>query len=308
MNPKVSPYNQHVLPLLNAEAFCAAIIENGVDFDNIEVFYEGGFRQTYRNDIEQVKYEYEGDPDAVMQLNLNRNGIYDNLPEGLFHQSKGTARTASTRDMISEHRQYKEEERLARKFFKPLQQELFKAGVAQEAEERRLLFASLVGDVPDSFFTFWNIGRHLPIAPATMLIRVLPFARHIKGNKTLTAKTLALVLNKPVQVTEIIKQEQYTGTQQNFFECGKDALLGINTITGHTVHEPSLCWQFTIGGLETEEVENYVPHQPMGQLLQRFTELFIPLITDAEFNFEINQEQPTETRHNEYVMGYGFTI
>jgi hypothetical protein len=308
MNPKVSPYNQHVLPLLNAEAFCAAIIENGVDFDNIDVFYEGGFRQTYRNDIEQVKYEYEGDPDAVIQVNLNRNGIYDNLPEGLFHQSKGTARTSSTRDMISEHRQYKDEEKLARKFFKPLQQELFKAGVAQETEERRLLFASLVGDVPASFFSFWSIDSHLPIAPATMLIRVLPFARHIKGNKTLTAKTLALVLNKPVQVTEIIKQEQHTGTQQNFFECGRDALLGINTITGHTVHEPSLCWQFTIGELDSEEMETYVPHQPMGKLLQRFTELFIPLITDVEFSFDINQEQPTETRHNEYIMGYGFTI
>lgn len=308
MKPSLSPYNHHVLPLLNAEVFCAAIIENGVDFDSLDIFYEGGFRQNYRNDIEEVKHEYEGDPDAVIKINLNRNGIYDNLPEGLFHQAKGSSRTSSTKDMITEHRQYKDEEKMARHFFKPLQQELFRAGVAQEQEERRLLFASLVGDVPSSFFSFWNIDKRLPVVPATMLIRVLPFARHIKGNKELTAKTLALVLNKPVVVTEIIKQEQHTGAQQNFFECGQNALLGITTITGQTVHEPSLCWQFTISEVSAEEIETYVPEKPMGQLLHRFTELFIPLITDVTFNFETKQDQQTQALHNDYVMGYGFTI
>lgn len=308
MKSPVSPYNHHVLPLLNAEVFCAAIIENGADFESLDIFYEGGFRQNYRNDIETVKHEYEGDPDAVIKINLNRNGIYDNLPEGLFHQGKGSSRTSGTRDMISEHRQYKEEEKQARKFFKPLQQELFRAGVAQEQEERRLLFASLVGDVPASFFSFWNIDRSLPVEPATMLIRVLPFARQIKGNKELTAKTLALVLGKPVLVTAVMKQEQSTGGQVDFFECGNNTLLGINTITGKTVYEPSLCWQFTISDIHPEQLEDYVQQQPMGKLLQRFTELFIPLVTDVEFNFETSNAALAQTANNEYIMGYGFTI
>ncbi len=309
MKTSDSPYNHHVLPLLNAEVFCAAIMENGIDFDSLDIFYEGGFRQNYRNDIELVKHEYEGDPDASIKINLNRNGIYDNLPEGLFHQSKGSSRTASTRDMITEHRQYKDEEKQARLFFKPLQQELFRAGVAQELEERRLLFAALTGDVPPSFFTFWNIEKSLPTIPATMLIRVLPFARHIKGNRMLTAKTLALVLNKTVDVKEVIMQHQHAGLQQNFFECGNNALLGINTITGQTVSEPSLCWQFTISGITNSEMESFVQHNPMGQLLQRFTDLLIPLVYDVTYIFELEKEEKQTVKpQNDYIMGYGFTI
>lgn len=308
MKASDSTYNHHVLPLLNAEVFCAAIMENGVDFDMLDIFYEGGFRQNYRSDIEQVKHENDGDPDATIKINLNRNGIYDNLPEGLFHQSKGSSRTSGTRDMIAEHRQYKEEEKQARRFFKPLQQELFRAGVAQEQEERRLLFAALVGDVPASFFTFWHIDKSLPARQAAMLIRVLPFAKKIKGNKALTAKALALVLNKTVTVQETVLQQQHTGRQQHFFECGNDTLLGVNTICGQSVQEPSLCWHFTVHELAADEPESFVAHNPMGKLVQRFTDLLIPLMTDVQYTYELINQETTLTRQQNYIMGYGFTI
>ena len=304
MRAESNQYSQARHISLSAEAFCAALLDNNVYFDDLIIEFAGSFRRTYRNDIESVTIEAREPGNDKITLVLNRDGIYDKLPEGLFHQSLGSSRTAALRDMIGEHRRYKEEEKAARKFFQPVQQEIFRFAVMAELEEREILFSMLTGNVSRTFFEFWDIDDRLPEKSAETLIRLMPLQQRIKSDKTLIAKSLQLCLDKKVDVTEITVYEQSCADAA--FTVGNGNMLGVDTITGTDFSEPSKKWIFTIHDLTTSEMEQYLDGKPFGRFLARFTEIFLPIEIEAQFEFEpIEQE---EQMQREYIMGYGFYI
>ncbi len=302
MGSQQGKYKPSQYASLRAEAFCAALLDNGAFFEDFVIQYAGAFRRTFRNDINSIKLT----GDERLELELNRDGIYDKLPEGLFHQSLGSGRTSSLQDMVGEHRRYKEEERSARKFFQPLEQEMFRYGVIAEQEERSILFSMLSGQASPAFFSFWNIDADLPEEPAKMLIRLMPLQQRIKGDKELTAKALSLLLNKPVQVKETLVQEQQAAQAQAFLP-GQDCLLGVNTIMGHRFAEPGLRWEFTISEVDRHEMPAFTEDQPFDRLLRRFTEIFIPIDTEEVFHFRL-AEITGENEPADYIMGYGFYL
>lgn len=282
---------------LRAEAFCAALHDNGIYFDDLVVEFAGSFRRAYRSDIDKVISE-----DGKITLVLNRDGFYDKLPQGLFHQPLGSSRTAVLKDMVAEHRRYKAEERAARKFFQPIQQEIFRYAVMAEQEERDILFSTLNGQVPDAFFHFWDIAPDLPREPAEALIRLMPLQKRIKGDKQLIAKSLELCLTRKVTVAEKTVQQQ--PSHCSFFTSG-EGLLGVDTIAGDMYTEMSKWWTFIIHDLSVDEISQFRETEPMGKFLSRFKEIFIPIEIDARFEYH----QTTSTKsENEYIMGYGFYL
>lgn len=307
MSTQPAKYKQGLYVSLRAEAFCAALLDNGFFFDDFTITYIGAFRRTYRNDINDIQTQTEGLRDEAIKLELNRDGIYDKLPEGIFHQSLGSGRTASLTDMVSEHRRYREEEKAARRFFQPLEQEIFRYAVMAEQEERSVLFGTLKGQVPETFFRFWDIGDDLPREPAEMMIRLMPLLRRIKGHRELTAKALALLLDKTVTVQETIVDEHRSEQAAGPFRMGNGAMLGINTITGNRFSEPGLRWHFAINGLTSSETATFTTGNPMGKLLDRFIEIFVPLEVETKFDF-VPEKEPASAGQQEYIMGYGFYL
>ncbi|MBC7829325.1 MAG: hypothetical protein H7122_16370 [Chitinophagaceae bacterium] len=304
MGAELNRYNQAQHIALRAEAFCAALLDNGAFFDSLTIEFAGSFRRTYRNDIDNVSIENGDRKNDKISLVLNRDGIYDKLPEGLFHQSLGSGRVSALKDMIGEHRRYKEEEKAARKFFQPIQQEIFRFAVMAEQEERNILFGTLNGQVSEAFFRFWDISEDLPLSAAEIMIRLMPMQKRIKGDKKLIAKALQLALNKQVSVAETtVEQQQHDNT---IFRTGDGSMLGLDTITGNVFAEPSRRWTFTIHDLTASETAQYCDNKPFGKFLQRFTEIFLPLEIETKFEFE--PEEETGEKEREYIIGYGFYL
>lgn len=63
-------------------------------------------------------YDYIDINDDGLHIVLNEQSIYDDLPEGVFHQPK-VGINKSWKEFVSEHKRYKKEALLARKFFEP---------------------------------------------------------------------------------------------------------------------------------------------------------------------------------------------
>lgn len=287
---------------LRAEALCAELADNGLPFDELVIRMEGAFRRSYRNDIEQV--ESLKDRRGKLLISVNRDGIYDRLPEGLFHQTRGSGHTASLSDMVGEYKRYREEEKLARKFFQPLEQELFRYAVLTEQEERKLQFGMLKGKLEAEFYRFWNIGISLPHGPASVLVLMMPWIREIKGDLQLTVKALSMMLDKPVTATLSVVEEQ--ADEASGFRLGEGAaMLGMDTVCGSRFSEPYIQWIFTIGALEPQEMIAYTPGKPLGRFLERFEELFIPLEAEAKFEYHC-LDTPEEM--TEPILGYGFYL
>ena len=87
---------------------------------------------------EIVDYDY--DASQFLKINISRDGIYDSLPEGIFHYPKTERLNQSVDDMTKEYRSQQKEEENARQFFLPFENEFFLSGIIREKEEKEFLF------------------------------------------------------------------------------------------------------------------------------------------------------------------------
>ncbi|MEO6254441.1 MAG: hypothetical protein ABIO79_14105 [Ferruginibacter sp.] len=296
-------YHSNAHTFLRPASFCAEMIASGLSFNEIRLRSEGNFKKSFRNEIENVTITDNKDNLIYgMDMVINRDGIYDRLPEGIFHQTKGNSKTLTTTQMTEEYRLFREEEKLARKFFQPFEQEFFRYSTMVEQEELNLAFGILNGTLKNELFSFWGIPNGLPDAPVRKLVQILPWLKGIKGNIEQTAKALELVLNKPVRHKESSKK-QHT-LQAGSFGLGLGE-LGVDTVSGSSFWEPSPCWTFFIEEIKKNEIESYRDNSPHGKLLKHFEEIFIPLQIDIIFEYAV---LPAEDLETEDVLGLSLVL
>ena len=154
-------HNNNVFHLpFKAEAVCASLVESGFDYNDIITNYLGTFKRIFSTDI--AYFEVEEEVEKKVKLFINRDSIYDVLPEGLFHQSRGINAVNSVSEAVAEHKRYKEEERETRKFFAPIEQVIFQFSLFAELEECNIRSTIYQGQFSHAFCEFWNIDITLP--------------------------------------------------------------------------------------------------------------------------------------------------
>ena len=300
--PVLNKYDNARFALLKAEALGAEILDNGFSFDNLVLRPAGSFQRSFRPDF--LITEQKDPQEEQVEIVINRDGIYDRLPEGLFHQTKGNSKTSTVGTMVEEYRRFRDEEKNARRFFQPLEQEFYRYAIMVEQEERKLGKGMYEGSLEKLFFRFWDMSTDLPAEPASRLIRIMPWASRIKGNLQLTAKALELVLGKPVTANEKHTPDTFEIERA---VCLGDAELGVDTVIGTEYTDFSVSWIFSIQEVSAAEITNYPEHEPYGKLLKRFEELLIPVAVDTVFQYEfaVNENEEAET---EWLLGYSLTI
>ena len=279
------------------------MMANGLSFNEIRLICNSNFKKSYRNEIDSARFDFNEEINLdELELVINRDGIYDRLPEGLFHQSKGNSKTSTTAQMTDEHRRFKEEEKLARKFFQPIEQELFRYSTMVEQEELNLAFGILNGDLKNELSDFWDIPAGLPDGPVKKLVQIMPWAKMIKGQIAQTAKALELILDKYVSYEQL---ETYNHLVPEHLKGGSLFELGIDTVVGNCFWEPSLTWKFYIENLTKKEIAAYRPNGPYGKLLKHFEEILIPLQIDIIFEYAVIETPDFET---EDFLGFSLTL
>lgn len=287
-------------PPFRAEAICAGLVELGVAPENIVVSPKGGFRKSFSNDVSEM---VATETDCTFEMVVNRDGVYDKLPEGLFHQTRGNSRVRTVQDAVEEHKRFKEEERRARSFFAPLEQLLFRYQVLVETEEREALFHLQSGMRDHSWFRFWNFDETLPEEEAGRMLQLMPYIHFIKGDPAETAAALSHVLNKKVVLIEATRKS--TISMQGPASLS-GAVMGTNGALGHNTDELFHYWIFTIEGRSNDEMQPFIRQSGKTTILQKFEDLFIPFEIDAQFEFEIQDEEAGKDLGA--VLGYGAHI
>lgn len=296
-------YNSAAHHFLRAETFCAEIISNSVAFDQIRLVSDSNFKKSFRNDIEEVIFKSDEDTKALnIDLLVNRDGIYDRLPEGIFHQTKGNSKTVTVTQMTQEFRVFKEEEKQARKFFQPLEQEFFRYSTMVEQEELNLAFGMLNGNLKKELLRFWDMPEDMLIENVRKLVQLMPWVNFIKGNLELTAKALGIILGTEVQYKKADFSSHNATESVMHMGLGD---LGIDTIVGDNFWEPAVYWKFFIQDIKKNEIELYRPNGSYGKLLNQFEEIFIPLPIDVIFEFTLLQSVEVEA---DSVLGYSLAI
>lgn len=108
---------------LRAEVVAAELIEHGINQEDITFNFKGIKRRAYSRDIANIKLPT--DDDENYKFIINRESIYDSLPEAIFHQPLNSKPFKSKAEILDEIKIQREEEIEARKFFNPIENVLF---------------------------------------------------------------------------------------------------------------------------------------------------------------------------------------
>lgn len=266
---------------LKAEVLLAALLENfKADGSDFIVNFEGQFRRPYSKDVldcEVIDYDY--DATQFLKINLSRDGIYDALPEGIFHYPKTERLNQSVDDMTKEYRLQRKEEDDARQFFLPFENEFFLSGLMRENAEKEYLLKLNKGETLDFFYEFWDLDKNLPEVLVSKFIRILPFAYKIVGKLDKTAYCLNYLLQEEVVIEELgYKDQSNSGQTVTLNDCR----LGLDMISGKSYMDYSLNLEFKIGPLKNTSFQDYIHEGGIKKFISLFYEYFLPMEIDVK--------------------------
>lgn len=291
---RIEEISQYVNKLsfdLKAEMLVAVLAEQEIDQDEILSAFNGQFKRNWSRDIEGSSAENLETGEEILCLHLNRDGVYDTLPELLFHKNLETE-NQSAAEMAKDSMRLKAEEKESRLFFQPFENEVFLLGV-QVAMKENQLFKNiytefLTGIIPD----FWRIDNDLPENYINRLKKLLPLVYRITGDLDLTAQCLEFIIKESVKISTAA--EKADGIDEgNFHNSGilGKCLLGVDTVFGKMVTGFVNRLKFSIGPIVNPETSEFVKNGRMNRFLDCFYSYFIPFEFDVETKYIFETEQ-----------------
>ncbi len=279
----------------NAEYLISCLIKNGIGSQEINAVFDGHLKRIWSNDISFSEVEPFDNGDSVLALHLNRSGIYDLLPEALFHNF-AEKESATGKEMAKESMAMKIEEKEARSFFRPFENELFLQGVKLTTTENNL-FEQIFSDFLNGLIpNFWKIDPKIPKSYREKLIKVLPFAHKITGNYKLTAQCLQYILNEKVNIrfgNNINGLE--TTEPQTSNKLGKTT-LGVNSVCGNFANGFIGKLVFIIGPVTNTEMTDFLNSGDAKKLIECFYKYVVPVELDVETQLIFEKQE------NEFIL------
>lgn len=263
---------------INAEVIVSEILANtSLDLEDIIVQNQSTFKRSFRRDILEIGPIV----DNTLTFYLSRNGLYDQLPEGMFHKvDKGNSDSS-----FSEMRKtFKEEEKEARHFFSPFENEFFRQQLDIEKNEQALTQNVLT--LKDEFFKeFWKIDANIPKEYLQKLFKLLPHSSKIVGDIELAKICLEKLIGTQVNIRKIshVASKSCENSSQGQM-LGRDFTL---TIEDQTHLFPSL--EVTIFMKDYESLDFNLKEDRLLNIVNVFYEYFIPMEYDIKTTYKVKQ-------------------
>ncbi len=299
-----SPYLFNEYPDLKLEFILGELMESGLDPDEIVVNSLGIFRRRYGKDIASGEIrEYRTNKRQYVNLDINRNGIYDLLPKGLFHQPQTRINNISSVQAIEEYRLQMQIENDSRLFFLPFEQEIYRLLLLLEAEERKSIFDVQNVFRSEVFIDFWNIPDFFNERQTCNLLYLLPLAGFIVGNYTLTKLCLESILNDRFEIIESLPLNH--SVPETGLADLDSVYLGVNFIIGENYREVSYGIDVFIHLTEAEDIISYLEGGEKFKILQFMFDYLLPF--DSDVSLHIVSEEKFELNEENYLSRLGIS-
>jgi type VI secretion system protein ImpH len=284
-----------------AVTLAAELIEQGsIAADNLVILPLGPKKRAYAKEIDNItSYTSVYRNRQMLAININREGLYDMLPEGLFHQSPASSIMITEEAMIKDIAARREEEKQARLFFAPLETELYHMRTVVELYENRLDKKSDYDELVNIFFTEWREFKCFTNEQMVILMHVLPVIHEQRNNLTFIGNVLSIMFRAHFELKYELKSANASTAETNQLATKLGAgILGVNFIAGQ-VYEPEEELVITIGPVTASQMLNYLPGTRTAQALEILLSYFIPLQTTIDTKYVV------EPDHQKTVLGVG---
>ena len=270
---------------LRAEVVLANLIENGLNQDVILVSSNGLFKRKFSRDLENLSAFDGSKKKKYLVAGVNREGIYDSLPQALTHQGRRAKKTTKAgKEMAGESKERREEEKAAKRFFQPFETEFFQQRIEVEMAER----AILNGFMRNSRYTmlmneFWQLPPILSEWQKVVFIYLVPVIYKAAGDLALAKACYEAILN--VEVNFKVKYGLEQVVPQSGGASNGGLMLGINFVCGKEFYDDSAYYEIAIGPLSGEQLPSYLPGGPGIEVVNFLNSFFLPF--DVESRFKI---------------------
>lgn len=271
-----------------AEIIALNFLKYYKEIDQVFLKRLGSNNRSFNKDIEDISSQVHELGELIVSISSFREGLYDYLPEGLFHPpSLGNHKTRID-DIIGQIQKQKKTEADARNFFQPFELEPYFLELNALAKENEFEITDNSELLLSIFNELWPLLDELDKDTAKVFVYLLPFFYKVKGNKKWFEKCLMAFLQVPVSITFIpnrvkdIKAASDSISLSNFH-------LGISTVLSGEHMDGERNWAINFGPIPYDEIEKYIPHSDLRKVLRVLYDYCLPATVEVKEHFVLNK-------------------
>lgn len=287
INPYLTANYRHLTSFdVKVEVLFEALLKQRSLDENIVIKNNGLFYRKYSKDIRNVTTDINDS--NILNIDVSRDGIYDVLPESITHNYRGND---EREDPVQEFKKRKKEEKEARHFYNPIENEFFRFRHDIEAYESTFFSSISTNGIADIIRIILGVEDEIPDVLVVKLFYA--FMKHkSSGNQN---------MDQICGILETILQEKISYTTSNIkldhvydvAEENNDMIMGINTTLASSEKIFLKKYDFNVGPLiNPENLPYYFNGQVLVAFLNTFFNLFIPF--HAQFSFEVHLNKDDE--------------
>ncbi len=303
--------NNELFTDYKAAAFAASLIDDGfIDKDKIEIVPVGPEKRAFAKEIKTTSFYYSDKRrHERLRIEINREGIYDMLPEGLFHKPPRGSNEIDEEGMIDDIKLRRVEEQQARLFFSPFDAELNYVKIMTELYESRLDKKDNHTELNKIFELGWDEFSLLNNQQSIIWMNLLPEIQQRRNDLSFISKILSLLFETNFEVSDIshsIKPMQVGDEFQMQLGTGT---LGVNTIIGDDFLPDNSLLQINIGPATPSKLITFLPGEKNRAIMDMALSYLIPVDTDVNLDLIIAPEMQKSILSDESESVYlGYTV
>ena len=253
-----------------SDVVAAGAVDNGFDADRVIVLRRKGPEPQTDKEIAAIEYkpDYEGDGNHALLIQTTRRGIYDNLPEGVFHAPTGFRRQSKAA-VVSGIRREHEKEFYIRRFFSLYEAEIERTRIDIRLSELRYDRPAKHRTFVDTMSRFWPVIRQMDTRTAVLFARSVPHISDIRNRYADIARTVTGILGSPVRIAI---EHHRPKTNMKFPRLGA-MRLGVNAALRGHVFERCATVVVEPG---PQAMGKLLPQAPGYRVLETLLEIFMP--------------------------------
>ena len=290
-----------------AEVIAAELVDYGIPLDRILIFMLGGAKRPYRLDVEEIIEDISAyDHKEYTQVKTHKEGIYDMLPQGLFHAPTVPKSAHTEEDILDAIKKHHVEEANARKFFLPFEASINDLRIQMALRENRLDKRLDSSDMIDIFSAHWEIFKWLDERQANIFLHLLPLIHELRDDHRAAETIFELLFLLPVQIT--ISPSAAIVPANPVYSSFNDAILGLNFTTGNSVFftgEDEI--NISIGPMESGILQQFIAGGNNAKILELLCDYLMPVHLDINIEYKLT-DADTTTRLADAENAYNSTL
>ncbi|OLY94434.1 Type VI secretion, VasB, ImpH, VC_A0111 [Cnuella takakiae] len=273
-----------------AEVIAAELVAQGVSAERILIQGMGGQKRSLRKDVEAInEAESNYDHKEFTVIQTPRDGLYDMLPEGIFHDASTHRHTDTEEAIIQAMKQRRRQEEDARKFFLPFEATINYLRMQMAMYEHRLDMRTFYDELISIFRDEWELFQYLDNRQSDILLHLLPILHNIRDDHPKVATVMELMFQLPVSISLRRQLPQHPATPI-MSSLGSQA-LGIDFSTGNMVMEEGLDEiVVTIGPVTPDAFQQFLPGRKNSRILELLCDYLLPVHLDIVTEINLPQE------------------